>query len=185
MHKNIKLAKTPRRLLTATMGFVFMISLSACTDNSDAPKPSTIFEEVYANIGDINVTKGELWNELKWSADSKLEQYINNVVLNEEIQKITSVLSNSEDELHKKYSDRIIDYVVQDIYNFSYDSESYWNDLEDLGDFDKMLLEEKYADELYSAYGISKDHIKDLISKEDFSSNNILSKSPKSSKSFQ
>ena len=58
------------------MGFVFMISLSACSDNSDAPKPSKVFEEIYASIGDINVTKGELWNELKWSADSKLEQYI-------------------------------------------------------------------------------------------------------------
>ena len=168
MHKNIKLAKTPRRLLTATMGFVFMISLSACSDNSDAPKPSKVFEEIYASIGDINVTKGELWNELKWSADSKLEQYIKNVVLNKEIQKITSVLSNSEDELHKEYSNRIVDYVVQDIYNFTYGADSYWHDLEHLGDFDKMLLEEKYADELYSTYGISENHIKELISEEDY-----------------
>ena len=166
MHKNIKLAKTPRRLLTATMGFVFMISLSACKNNQDAVNPKEIFGEQYAKLGDIEITKGDLWNELKWSANSKLEQYINNVVLNDEINEITNVLKDSGNEKYEEYSKRIIDYVVQDIYNFSYSSESYWNDIEDLSNIDKVLLEKTYVDELYVSYNIStieNQNVLDLI----------------------
>ena len=170
MHKNIKLAKTSRKALTATMGFVFMISLSACSSNSDINKTvEEKFSKDYVTLTDnIKISNKELWDELKWSADSKLEQYINNVILDEEIQKITKVLSNSglneeEQKLYNTYSKRIVDYVVQDVYNFSYKNESYWDDVDALKPIDKAVLEKEYVDSLYMTYGISYDEILNLI----------------------
>lgn len=166
MHKNnIKLAKTPRRLLTATMGFVFMISLSACSTGND-DKFDELMNSQYTSIGNLSVSKNEIWNELKWSADSKLEQYINNVILDEKIKNITEVLNNSGHEDYNEYSKRIIDYVVQDIYNFSYDNDSYWDNMEGLEEIDKLKLEKEYVDGLYTTYNIStieSQNVLDLI----------------------
>ena len=169
MRKNM--TKTPRRLLTATMGFVFMISLSACKNNTESVVLDK--EATYATAGDITVTNGDLWNELKWQAHAKLESQVYNVVLNEQIQKLTLVLQNnysglsSEDKaifkdeaeyssLYETYSKRIVDYVVQDIYNFSYKTESYWDDLENNTEITAKTLEAKYIDDLYLAYNVEK-----------------------------
>ena len=169
MRKNM--TKTPRRLLTATMGFVFMISLSACKNNTEGvvlDKNAT-----YATAGDITVTNGDLWNELKWQAHTKLENQVYNVVLNDEINKLTLVLQNnysglsSEDKaifeneteyntLYETYSKRIVDYVVQDIYNFSFGIDSYWDELEANNEILSKTLEAKYIDELYTAYKVSE-----------------------------
>lgn len=176
--------KIPRKLLTATMSCVFMISLSSC---SGARNNYGNLEKdaVYASSGNQTVTNKELWNELKWDASSKLEQQINNVVLYDQLDKISLVmdkkdnydtLTNEEKEkfenqeqfnhLAEQYSNRLIDYVVQDIYNFSFKSESYWEDLEEVTEIDKKRLEAKYIDELYVNYRVSKigeADIEDLI----------------------
>ncbi len=167
-----KSKKIPRRLLTATMSCVFMISLSSCSGAGNS-YGKLDQKELYAKSGTYEVTKGELWDELKWSASSKLDAQIENVILNDQIQKITQVMNNkyedltekdketygskeSFDALKQKYSERLTDYVVQDIYNFSFSSKDYWDQVDELLESQEKVLSAKYIDEIYANYKIDK-----------------------------
>lgn len=188
--------KIPRRLLTVTMSCVFMISLSSCSGATNS-YGNLDREGVYATSGAYSVTNGELWDELKWSSSTKLDTQITNIILQDQINKITLVMNNINkydsltdeekkifdnsketfDSLGQTYSKRLADYVVQDIYNFSYSNDSYWDELEDLGKTDKKILEAKYVDELYSTYRVEKidsTSITDLISNATEDNSNYL-----------
>lgn len=171
MNKKLKAYKMPRRVLTVTMSCVFMISLSSCSGAKNS-YGSLDTNAIYATSGEHSVTNGELWNELKWDSSSKLENQITNVILNDYITKINLVMNNrgkydsltdeqkqifdnskeTFDALGEKYSKRLIDYVVQDIYNFNYSNNSYWDNIEALSSTSKKLLEVQYADEMYLTY---------------------------------
>ncbi|MGM9970419.1 MAG: hypothetical protein ACI35S_08500 [Anaeroplasma sp.] len=167
---NKKNNKTPRRLLTATMSFALLISLSSCSGATNTTGKLDA-NEIYAQVGDYSVTNGDIWNELKWDASTVLENQITNVVLNEQINKITLVMkksfntlsdsdketldiSSSEDfsKLYEKYSTRLIDYVVQDIYNLNFSNKDYWDSLDALDKTTKKISEKEYTDGLISTY---------------------------------
>ena len=93
MKKKVNYNKIPRRLLTATMSCVFIISLSSCSGAKNNYGNLDV-DSIYATSGNYSVTNGDLWNELKWSASSKLNEQIENVILNEQINKITLVMNN-------------------------------------------------------------------------------------------
>lgn len=185
MKKKAKYNKIPRRLLTATMSCVFIISLSSCGNNGNNYGKLNS-EDVYVKSGNYSVTNGELWNELKWNASSKLEIQVENIILNEQINKITLVMNNigkydsltqeqkdmfeskaAFEQLGTKYKERLTDYVVQDIYNLTYSNDSYWDSVEDLEDTNKKVLEAQYSDEMFTTYrfeAINGTTIKDLVS---------------------
>lgn len=164
-----------RKMVTATMVSAFAIGLASCSgarDNAGTIKT----EETYASAGDFKVTYGDIWNELKWSSHEVLEEQITNVVLNKFINRIdialsknASDLSDSDKEalgytednaysqeafekLKANYEKRIVDYVVQDIYNFTFSNDTYWDNFKSLSHSDIDLLEAKYVDELYTNY---------------------------------
>ena len=172
-----------KRALTVTMSAALLISLSAC---SGATNNYGKLDEagIYAKAGDYQVTNGELWDELKWSAQSLLSESINNVVLNEQITNVSSALEKNfadltdlektnlsvEDEegfkaLKDKYKERIIDYVVQDVFAFTYSTEHYWSNVEKLDDKDAETLILKYADNVYLNY--QKKNVKDNLTFKD------------------
>ena len=170
MIRKTKSKKIPRRLLAATMSCVFMISLSSCSGAGNSYGKLNA-DEVYAKSGNYTVTNGELWNELKWDAASIIEEQIKNVVINDQIEEVKVVMANDYDsltaeqkedlgsseeytELYDKYSARLVDYVVQDVFNFNYNTETYWKALEDLDSKTKKISIAKYADEIYSSYKI-------------------------------
>ena len=153
-----------RRLLTVTMSSVLMLSLASCSNSDNHAKFNE--SETYATSGSYTVTTGELWNELKWSASDILESQIENVVLNSQINKITKVMKNDysklsaeekelfadENEykqLYEEYNSRLIDYVVQDIYNLEYKNEAFWESVDKLTTKTKTVSEAKYIDELF------------------------------------
>ena len=187
MKKKVNYNKIPRRLLTATMSCVFIISLSSCSGAKNNYGNLDV-DSIYATSGNYSVTNGDLWNELKWSASSKLNEQIENVILNEQINKITLVMNNigkydslsnddkklfndskeEFDNLATYYQKRLVDYVVQDIYDLTYSNDSYWDDVEDLEATEKKILQAKYVDSLLSTYQIEKignDTVKDLVKK--------------------
>ena len=166
--KNIN--KKTRRISTALLSTALIITLSSCsaaTNNYGKLNKN----EVYASIGDYKVTYGDLWNELKWSAIDVLNDQINDIVLKKDLDNLTLVMENeynqltddnkdslgiSDEEgfnkLYDRYKSRLIDYVVQDIYNFNFKVEGYWDSYEDLKESTIKTNRAQYLDEIYSKY---------------------------------
>ena len=175
MSKKYRNKKVSRKALAATMSLVFMISLSACSGavNTNGKIDAN---EVYAKAGDFKITYGELWNELKWNSSSVVDQQIETVVLDKYINQIETSLTktyseyealpekertldvDSEEaynELKSKYEDRLVDYVVQDIYNLNYSSKNYWDSVDKIDAQTSEYLEAKYIDEIYTGYQVN------------------------------
>ena len=175
MNKN-NTKKVSRKLLTATMATVLMISLSSCSGSNNSIKDE-MASQTYASCGDSSITKGELWEELKWNTKDVLETQITNVVLNNYIEKITKTvntnsfndLNDSDKELlgltdkeeadfikmKNTYETRLVDYVIQDIYSFNYNNSHYFTNLVNLGNEKAGFNELKYIDVIYSNYFVS------------------------------
>lgn len=186
--------KTLRRAVTASLAGAFAISLASCSAASDNHGLLNT-EETYASVGDYSVTYGDIWNELKWSSSDVLNTQITNVVLNKYINRISIVLSkdasaltdddkkalgfDSDNEytddaynkIKETYEERIVDYVVQDIYNFTYSTTNYWDNFDSLKKVEIDTLEHKYADEIYQEYLVKEvdgEEILKLIQKADY-----------------
>ena len=63
-----------RRLACTVLVFAFTIFLSGCSGKQIVG--SINMSEEYASLGDVSITNGELWNELKWSANDYLTEVI-------------------------------------------------------------------------------------------------------------
>jgi|GEM_PF-1429289 len=170
----------PRRALTATMSLALLISLSSCSGATNTVGKLNS-NDVYASAGNYSVTYGDIWNELKWDASTVIEQQVTNVVLYDYIDKITLVIDKKYSELTKEdkealkietedefnklyatYTERLVDYVVYDIYNFSFKNDDYWKEVDDVTESSLSLFQKKYVDEIFSAYQISKINEQDL-----------------------
>ncbi|MCR5232100.1 MAG: hypothetical protein K6B64_05580 [Acholeplasmatales bacterium] len=164
-----------RQMATATMAGALAIGLASCRGATDNTGTLNV-NETYASVGDFSVTYGDIWNELKWNSHEVLEEQITNVVLTKFINRIdialtknASDLTDSDKEalgfgegneysqeafekLKTKYGKRLVDYVVQDIYNFTFEIDDYWDNFKSLKHSDIDLLEAKYVDEIYTNY---------------------------------
>ena len=164
-----------RRLFIIISFFVFMLSLSAC---SSAGNPSGKLDknQVYLKAGNYTVTNGELWNELKWSAHDILEEKSIEVVMSDYYEKVELVMNknfadltdeqknkfgenfnnDSFVELKKEYESRIEDYVIEDIYNFTYNSKNSFDAIEDVNEYEAKKAIIKYSNEIYVSYGLKE-----------------------------
>ena len=164
-----------RRPLTIMMAIVLLVSLSACT-TAGKPTGQLKVDDEYATAGNFKITNGELWNELRWSAKDILDQKIVEVILEDYIKEIEVVVEKtwttltdedkkylpedvtetSYEELTSTYTQRLIDYVIADIYNFDYKSTDYYDAIEDVDYYDEKSLIEQYADAIYSTYDVAQ-----------------------------
>ncbi len=170
-----KLKFKTRRLGLVASFFVLGIALSSCS-TAGKPVGNLDKDSVYLSAGNHTVTKGELWNELRWSANDVLSEKITEVVMKDYVEKVSLVMDKSytdltsdqkklfaEDlssddfsELKEKYEDRLEDYVIEDIYNFNFDSINSYDKIKDLKKYDAKKLIIKYCDELYSNYNLKE-----------------------------
>lgn len=173
MIKRLKIKS--QRLFILLMGAVLLISLSAC-GGAGNPTGKLNVDDVYAQAGKYSVTYGELWNELKWSSKTVLDEKIREIVLNPYYRKISLILekpySSFTDEEKKLFSDsfsesdfnalketyqqRITEHVINDIYNLEYDPAGSHEDIDDIEPYDAKKLILKYCDEMYTTYGVEK-----------------------------
>lgn len=173
MFRNLNLKS--RRIMSLIISFVLLISLTAC-GGAGNPTGTLKVDEVYAKAGNYEITKGQLWDELRWSAIDILEDKIIEVVLQDYTAKIEVVMekdfaSLTEDEkslfgddftnenfneLKDQYTERLKDYVIADIYNFSFSATDYYDSIEDVKEDDAKVLMLEYADQMYSTYGINE-----------------------------
>lgn len=184
MDKKSNTKKLPRKLLSAAMASVFMLSLSACNSN----KENKLFEDgVYAESGNYQILKSELWEELKWNVHEEIANQSSNVVLNEYISKITLVMKNNyeglnEDEksifkdkeeyssLYTEYKERLAIYAFQDVFNLTFKIDLGFDEIESFSDILIKTSQVQYADEIFSSYGIEEINnktIAELVDVED------------------
>ena len=166
-----KINNTPRRLLTASVSLALLISLSSCSGATNTTG-NLIADKEYASAGTgdskVAVSYGDLWNELQWNANTVLNDQITNVILNEKITKINKIVNaESYDKLDDKenlveenkfkgtkefYEERLVDYVVQDIYDQTFSKDGYWKAIEGMKENAKKVAIEKYIDSMYLTY---------------------------------
>lgn len=165
--------KKSRRALTLAASGVLLIALSACSGSSN--NYGGLTDDVYAKTGDFSITEKELWDELKWDSKDVLTTQINNVIINKYINNINNVMNSEfskltdsdkeslgitkEEEFTKlktNYSERLVDYVIQDIYNFNFKNKNYKENLELLAENTKLKNEYSYVDEMYTTYRVTK-----------------------------
>lgn len=172
------------------MSVALLISLSSCSGAVNTSGSLDVNKE-YAKSGNYNVTYGELWNELQWNANTVLSEQITNVVLNKYVTNVNTVINKdykdlTDDEkknlgltenesdkeakfakLKNHYKDRLVDYVVQDIYEQSFNKDGYWSTISKLKPVKNEVSIEKYIDQMYTDhhmyYGDSRDSFKNLL----------------------
>ncbi len=170
-----KLKFKTRRLSMVASFFVLGIALSSCS-TAGKPVGNLDKDSVYLSAGNHTVTKGELWNELRWSANDVLSEKITEVVMKDYVEKVSLVmdksytdltddqkilfaenLSNDDfSKLKENYEDRLEDYVIEDVYNFNFDSINSYDKIKDVNKYDAKKLVIKYCDELYSNYNLKE-----------------------------
>ena len=166
--------KKARRLSTAMVATALTIALASCSGATNK-YGSLDRKGVYASVGDYKITNGELWDELQWSAVDVLDTQINNAILNEQIERITKVINTNGDytkledkkiihgstdeitedafnKLYDQYTTRLVDYVVQDVYNLNYEQGDYWKKISDFTQIETNKFVQKYVDEIYVGY---------------------------------
>jgi len=166
--------KKTRRLSAAMVTCALAITLTSCSGATN--KYGSLDEKAtYATVGDYSLTNGELWNELQWDAKDVLDTQIANVILNEQITRLTNVLNTEGDysklsdkkiihgstdeiteekfnQMYEEYSNRIVDYVVQDIADYTYNQEGYWDNFEKMDKTLKEIQKQKYVDGIYTEF---------------------------------
>ena len=179
-----------RRIFLVIAFFVFLISLTSCRTAGNLAGNLNV-DETYVKAGNYEVTKGMLWDELKWYAHEEITNKFEAVIVNEYQNKIGLVIdktwANLTDEekgkfadeaeyntLVSQYTDRLTAYVIQDIYNFAFSTKTLAEldkDIEAVKHYDKIKLINTYADEIYSTYNISSINnkaIKTLCNDEEY-----------------
>ena len=164
-----------RRILLVVSFFVFLLSLTSCRTAGDLAGNLDVKAE-YVKAGEVTVYKGELWNELKWSAHEEIESKFETVVVREYLDKVSLVVDKTyatlsaeekatfKDEaeynnLVKQYTERLTAYVIQDVYNFSFSTKSVAElekEIEALKHYDKEKLLYTYDDEIFTNYNDEK-----------------------------
>ncbi len=165
-----------RRLCLIASFFVLLIALSGC---SSAGKPVGNLDKdaTYLSAGSHKVTKGELWSELRWSASSVLTEKMTEVVMKDYVEKVELIMEKSYSELSeeqkklfkedfsntdyealkKSYEERLENYVIDDIYNFTFDSEeSSYEKIKDVNTYEAKKLVIQYCDEQYTNNGLKE-----------------------------
>lgn len=162
-----------RRLFLVIAFFVLLISLSSCKSAGN-PIGKLDKDATYASVGNYTVSKGELWNELKWNANSVLTDKITEVVMKDYLTKVELIMdknySDLTDEekkqfgdtftnddynvLKKRYEESLENYVINDIYGFNFSTESSYDSIEDLEEYTAKKLILKYQDKVYSNYKV-------------------------------
>lgn len=164
MNKKQKTYVNPRKLLTLTTAGVLMLSLASCGGSKDSAG-NLNYDDVYTTSGQYDVTYGELWEEFKWSASSVLTNQISNVIVNDQINKISEVmkkdystLNDEEKAEYDKIKNKLIDYVLMDIYDltFSVEVNGFWDQYDDLEEINKLVSATSYANELYVNYRLEE-----------------------------
>ncbi|MDE7100576.1 MAG: hypothetical protein K2O05_01835, partial [Anaeroplasmataceae bacterium] len=155
---------------------MLLISLSSCK-TAGSPSGKLPTDEIYVQAGEDKVTVGELWNELKWSSSTVLTSKIEEAVTKEYYNKVSLIMDKSYssltddekklfgddftvenfNELYSSYESRLQDYVIEDVYNFTFSVTDDYSDIVDVSKYDAQKLIRKYSEEMYTKY--NKDEI--------------------------
>lgn len=140
-----------RRILSILILAILTITITGCKSKVVDTLP---YDENYLTVGNYSVTKGEVWNELKWNAADLFDTKAQEAVLNKYIEDIKNVMSNPSDSKYTEYKTRLQSYLVEDVYDLTFSLESHDEEIEDLKADAKTKSIKKYADEVYQNYKV-------------------------------
>lgn len=156
-----------KRLLTLGFIPVLAITLTSCSSNNLVVPNS---DTNYLTVGNYSVTNSEVWNSLKWSASDLFSEYIEEVVLQEKINEIETVLADANNENYNSYVSKLQNYIIEDVYDFEFSLEDHEQEIEDLlpSTREQNILE--YADTIYvnNRVDISRADIATALRNEDY-----------------
>ncbi len=129
---------------------IFTILTLASCGNGSRSFSSLKSSDIYATSGNYSITNGELWEELKWSANDILEEKITSFVLKAYVDEIKEEISKTGDTLLKeRYLDELEKEALAEVYAIT--------DVEDLKLYDakyRKTLEDKFIDSYYMEKGV-------------------------------
>ncbi len=137
---------------------VSVIGLTAFTMSSCSnPEESTLnFDEDYLTVGNDKVTKGDVWNELKWNASSLFADKKNEAILKTQLEDIKDTVNGEDSEKKQSYIKRLKNYLIEDVHNLEYSLEDHDEEIKKLDQKTKENNFRKYADEVYKDHKIKK-----------------------------
>lgn len=128
---------------------VTTLSLSSCSNTYNRYPNTSFKDETYISLGDVKVTKGEVWDELRYSTKDLLTSKIEETVYVDYLNKVKETMKKDDSDATKKdYTNRLKEYAIKEIYSV--------DDVADLDTLDadaKKTDEQKYADDTYTTNG--------------------------------
>ena len=91
-----KKRKKARLISAAVLSGALAITLSSCSGATNT-YGKLDSNKVYAEAGKYQVTTGELWDELKWSAKDVIDSQKETIVLNDSLKKVDIILNSNGD----------------------------------------------------------------------------------------
>lgn len=141
-----------RRILTFLILAILTITITGCKSKVVDTLP---YDDNYLTVGNYSVTKGDVWNELKWNAADLFDTKAQEAVLDKYLTDIKTVMSDSKNEKYDNYKTRLQNYLVEDVYDLTFSLESHDEEISDLKEDNKNTSINKYADEIYKNYPVS------------------------------
>ncbi len=152
MSKLTKFKRNGRRLLTLGLAPVIAITISSCSSKEIGPVDNSAN---YLTVGNYSVTNGEVWDNLKWSAANLFGDFKEQVVLQPQIEDIKTVLADKNNANYNYYTERLQNYIIEDVYDFDFSLEDHEEEIEDLLETTKKQDIIKYADTIYVNYRVN------------------------------
>lgn len=165
-----------RRLACTVLVFAFTIFLSGCSGKQIVG--SINMSEEYASLGDVSITNGELWNELKWSANDYLTEVIEKGVIASYSDQVNTVMQDPTNENYEKYCDILKEYTVTSVLSLSEKTSDVSKSIKGLTANQINQLVAKYVDNIYLEHNVlytSDEIINALNELKDDETSNALS----------
>ena len=149
------------KISTKVRGILTVLVLTAITFTATSCKgkeASTVdMSKNYLSVDSYNATNGEVWDELQWKASALFDDKAKEAIVKKQLDQVEAVMKDSNHEDYKHYTERLQNYLVEDVYDLEFSLEDHDKEIEDLKVIDKETKINKYADEVYKNHKLSKD----------------------------
>lgn len=154
MNKKPFLSKHPKRILFFLLACLITITLAGCDRSNRKPVGGLgDLDATYATTanGQYSVTVGQVYDKLRYNADTYIEEKANEFIFSAEINTVKADLSKAD----SKYKSKLDEKILKEIYGTS-DAE----EIAELKDSDKMKYVSTYIDNMFEkGYTITKGQI--------------------------
>lgn len=161
----LKISNLTRGLKRILVIFVFMLLTVAVTSCKGKAVDSIKFDDEYLSVNGYSVSNGDVWKEIKWDAASLFDNKAKEAVLNKELENIKTVMNDKNNENYKYYSERLKNYLIEDVYDLEFSLENHDKEISKLSEKEKDKKISMFADSVYQEKfsTLTTDQIKEAL----------------------